>query len=51
MAESTPTLPGTKEETVTPVPPIDTTAVPPVETTTAPPVETTTVPPEESLEE
>ena len=59
MAESTTTLPGAKEDTVTSVPPIDTIAVPPVETTTAPPVETTTappvetttVPPEESLEE
>jgi len=50
MAESTTTLPGTKEETVTPVPPIDTTAVPPVDTTTVPPVETATVPPEEPTE-
>jgi len=50
MAESTTTLPGTKEETVTPVPPIDTTAVPPVETATVPPVETATVPPEKPVE-
>ena len=51
MAESTTTLPGAKEDTVTSVPPIDTTAVPPVDITTVPPVDTSTVPPGESLEE
>ena len=50
MAESTTTLPGNKEDTVTSVPPIDTTAAPPVDITTVPPVDTSTVPPEKPVE-